>query len=193
MRLPPLTEEFMSLPPTWPATDHFAATQESMFEEEAGASALEPYEAADEAFEESPFEGAPEFAEDFSRSTAPRPGAAYEATHESEIHDEPALQPAVPSAPAHAENVLAAPVTVLTIDDFSALEERILRAVSLVRSERQARAAAEQRVAALEAQLKAANPAVERLQQEVDSLRIEREQVRQRVERLLAQLDAMEL
>ena len=84
-------------------------------------------------------------------------------------------------------------MTVLTVDDFAALEERILRAVSLVRRERQARMAAEDRVKVLEVEVQAQIPAIERLQQEVDSLRAEREQVRLRVERLLSQLDAMEL
>jgi FtsZ-binding cell division protein ZapB len=84
-------------------------------------------------------------------------------------------------------------MTVLTVDDFSALEERVLRAVSLVRRERQARVVAEDRVKALEVEVQAQIPAIERLQQEVDSLRAEREQVRLRVERLLSQLDAMEL
>jgi hypothetical protein len=84
-------------------------------------------------------------------------------------------------------------VTVLSVDDFAALEDRVLRAVSLVRNERQARAMAEERSVVLENQLQAQLPVVDRLQQEVDSLRIEREQVRQRVERLLSQLDALEL
>ena len=84
-------------------------------------------------------------------------------------------------------------MTVLTVDDFAALEERILRAVSLVRRERQARVVAEERATALEVEVQAQIPAIERLQQEVDSLRAEREQVRLRVERLLSQLDAMEL
>jgi regulator of replication initiation timing len=91
----------------------------------------------------------------------------------------------------------------LSANDFSALEERVLRAVSLVRSERQARIAAEERASSLETQLhsleaqiqqiEAQSPILERLVQEVESLRIEREQVRQRVERLLGQLDALEL
>ena len=41
----------------------------------------------------------------------------------------------------------------LSADDFSALEERIVRAVELVKRERQARAAAEERAAKAEAQL----------------------------------------
>ena len=79
----------------------------------------------------------------------------------------------------------------LSVDDFSALEERILRTVNLVKRERQARAAAEERANAAEAVRKHA-PLVERLEAE-SSLRTERDHVRQRVERLLAQLDALEL
>ena len=44
------------------------------------------------------------------------------------------------------------------MDEFSALEERIVRAVTLVRRERQARAAAEERANELEAKLNAPNP-----------------------------------
>jgi len=86
--------------------------------------------------------------------------------------------------------------TILTVDDFAALEERVLRAVDLVRRERQARSAAEQRVAALELQLKEAQSQASntgQLQQEVETLRAEREQVRTRIDRLLGQLDALEL
>jgi hypothetical protein len=115
----------------------------------------------------------------------------------------------VAEAPAQAQEAVAQPAaesaqpTMLTANDFSALEERVLRAVTLVRSERQARIAAEERASALETQLhsleaqiqqiEAQSPILERLVQEVESLRIEREQVRQRVERLLGQLDALEL
>ena len=81
----------------------------------------------------------------------------------------------------------------LSSDDFSALEERILRAVELVKKERQVRAAAEKRADAAEAQLREATPLAETLQKEVSALRAERDQVRQRVERLLSQLDALEL
>ena len=70
-------------------------------------------------------------------------------------------------------------------DEFSALEERILRAVNLVKRERQARAEAEERAAQAEAQLREQAPLVEQLQKEVNALRAERDHVRQRVERLL--------
>jgi FtsZ-binding cell division protein ZapB len=88
----------------------------------------------------------------------------------------------------------APPETVaLSVDEFSALEERILRAVNLVKRERMARAEAEERAAQVEAQLRDQAPQVDRLQTEVNTLRQERDQVRQRVERLLSQLDALEL
>ena len=104
---------------------------------------------------------------------------------------------------AHEEPVALA----VSVDDFLALEERLRRAVELVKRERQARAAAEERAAELEsratefeahakkadAQLHEQSPMMEQLQIELSALRSEREQVRQRVERLLKQLDALEL
>lgn len=81
----------------------------------------------------------------------------------------------------------------LSADDFAALEERILRAVELVKQERLARVAAEERAAKAEAQLGEKSPLIEELREEVRSLRKERDHVRQRVETLLAQLDALEL
>ena len=81
----------------------------------------------------------------------------------------------------------------LSVDDFSSLEDRILRAVNLVKRERLARAAAEERAALAEAKLNEQTPVTEQLQKEVASLRAERDHVRQRVEKLLSQLDALEL
>jgi predicted nuclease with TOPRIM domain len=81
----------------------------------------------------------------------------------------------------------------LSANDFSALEERILRAVEVVRRERQARTAAEDRAARAEAQLHDLSPQLEQLEKELNALRTERDQVRGRVERLLGQLDALEL
>ncbi len=81
----------------------------------------------------------------------------------------------------------------LSMDEFSSLEDRILRAVNLVKRERMARAAAEERAADTEGKLNEQIAASEQLQKEVDALRGERDQVRQRVERLLAQLDTLEV
>lgn len=77
--------------------------------------------------------------------------------------------------------------------DFSALEERVLRAVELLKQERSARAEAEDRIARTEEQLRAQTATSEQLHKELDALRAERDHVRQRVERLLTQLDAIEL
>jgi hypothetical protein len=92
-----------------------------------------------------------------------------------------------------AEPVAESSAVALSVDEFTALEERILRTVNLVKQERQARAAAEERAEELAAQLSEQAPLADRLQAEVSALRGERDHVRQRVERLLAQLDALEL
>jgi hypothetical protein len=81
----------------------------------------------------------------------------------------------------------------LSADDFSALEERVHRAVELIKRERLARVAAEERAAKAEADLKSSSPHVDQLKDEIRTLRAERDQVRERVERLLKQLDALEL
>jgi len=81
----------------------------------------------------------------------------------------------------------------LSVDEFSALEERVLRTVNLVKRERLARAAADERATLAEVQLRQQAPLMEQQQQELSALRAERDHVRQRVERLLSQLDALEL
>lgn len=81
----------------------------------------------------------------------------------------------------------------VSADDFSALEERILRAVEMVKRERSARASAEDRATKAEAQVREQTATADQLHKELDALRTERDHVRQRVERLLTQLDAIEL
>ena len=108
----------------------------------------------------------------------------------------------------------------LAADDFNALEQRVLRLIELVRSERDARAAAEARVQSLETSVKSLEESglnaeqrvislEERLEQadrkitqlseegaqsaaQLGSLEKERETVRTRVEKLLKQLDAIQ-
>ncbi|HUN86597.1 MAG TPA: hypothetical protein VMU48_19615 [Terracidiphilus sp.] len=92
-----------------------------------------------------------------------------------------------------ADSPLETPSLVFSADDFAALEERILRAIELVKRERQARITAEDRASQAEARASEHDSVVDQLTQEVRSLRTERDHVRQRVERLLAQLDALEL
>ena len=110
---------------------------------------------------------------------------------ESEVEETPsrAKQPANQSSVQPAEPEALA----LSADDFSALEERIRRAVELVKREKQARIAAEERADMAEAQLTGQGPVVDKLKEEVRALRAERDHVRQRVERLLSQLDVLEL
>ncbi|MGO9317804.1 MAG: hypothetical protein ACLPXT_03090 [Terracidiphilus sp.] len=96
-------------------------------------------------------------------------------------------------AEAPAEPRVESNALTLSVDEFSALEERILRTVNLVKQERQARAAAEERATAAEAEISKHAPLVERMEAEIQTLREERGHVRQRVEKLLAQLDALEL
>jgi septal ring factor EnvC (AmiA/AmiB activator) len=77
----------------------------------------------------------------------------------------------------------------VVVDDFVALEERVLRAVELVKSERAARSEAEQRASRLQGELEAQTVQLEQAQEQVRTMEKDREQVRQRVEKLLKQLD----
>jgi chromosome segregation ATPase len=84
----------------------------------------------------------------------------------------------------------------LAAADFQALEERVLRAVELLKAEREAHATANARIADLvrhsaELDRQLANRADEttRLESEIHHLQQERDQVRGRVERLLKHLD----
>jgi chromosome segregation ATPase len=84
----------------------------------------------------------------------------------------------------------------LAAADFQALEERVLRAVELLKAEREAHAAANARIgdlerhsAELERQLSSRAEDSTRLESEIHHLQQERDQVRGRVERLLKHLD----
>jgi len=77
----------------------------------------------------------------------------------------------------------------LAADDFSALEQRVLRLVELVKTERDARLAAEQRVAALEGRIRHLTEDHATAASQLETLEQERETVRTRVERLLKHLD----
>jgi molecular chaperone GrpE (heat shock protein) len=84
-----------------------------------------------------------------------------------------------------------APETAAANDDFAALEQRVLRTVELLKSERLARAAAEAKVAELHQSLEAQTAELLRVEAEVDAFKSERELVRGRIERLLGQLDEL--
>ena len=81
----------------------------------------------------------------------------------------------------------------VSADDFAALEDRIVRAVEMVKRERQGRIAAEERAKQVEIELHQTTPRIESLERELLTLKNERDHVRQRVERLLGQLDALQL
>jgi hypothetical protein len=119
---------------------------------------------------------------------------------EQHAHFEPEPRPEQPQQahfepePPHVQESPADPAALaLSVDDFSALEDRILRAVNLVKRERIARAEAEARATVAEALTAEQGSKIELLQSELNTLRAERDHVRQRVERLLSQLDALEL
>ena len=75
------------------------------------------------------------------------------------------------------------------VDEFEALEQRVLRTVQLIKQEREARAAAEATIAELRSQLDARGSVTTDLEAELSALRQERNVVRGRVEKLMNQLD----
>jgi len=77
----------------------------------------------------------------------------------------------------------------LAADDFSALEQRVLRTVELLKVERDARVAAEQRIASIEHKVQQLTEQNAGDTAQIETLEQERETVRTRVERLLKHLD----
>ncbi len=84
---------------------------------------------------------------------------------------------------------LSDPEVPMTADDFSALEERVLRMVRLLKAEREARATAEQNATTLQQLLDEQGAQLSQVQEQLAALERERDTVRGRVERLLKQLD----
>ena len=76
-----------------------------------------------------------------------------------------------------------------TVDDFSALEERVVRAVEVVKTERAARAQAEETIEKLRREAEEQGAALTQTREQLRTLEREREHVKQRVERLLKQID----
>jgi hypothetical protein len=83
----------------------------------------------------------------------------------------------------------------ISADEFQALEQKVLRAVEIVKREREARAAAEAEVATLRAQLAAQlatqGEELSAAQAQLATLTQERDAVRQRVEKMLSQIDEL--
>ncbi len=82
-------------------------------------------------------------------------------------------------------------MSTVSVDEFQALEQKVLRTVDMIKKEREARAAAEAQVTELRQQLAAQSSAAGSTQAELDSLQREREAVRQRVEKMLQQMDEL--
>lgn len=76
-----------------------------------------------------------------------------------------------------------------TADDFSALEQRVLRMVDLLKSERESRIEAERVASELHRSLEMQRADLRQANDELAGFKRERDEVRGRVERLLQQLD----
>jgi chromosome segregation ATPase len=76
-------------------------------------------------------------------------------------------------------------------DDFAALEQRVLRAIELLKTERAARVEAEAKVAELHRSLETQTMELLRAESELEAFKSERDLVRGRIEKLLGQLDEL--
>lgn len=76
-------------------------------------------------------------------------------------------------------------------DDFHSLEEKIYRTIELLKTAREAKAAAERDASRLREQLELREEETESLRRDVVGLRKEREDVRARVEKMLHQIDEL--
>lgn len=81
--------------------------------------------------------------------------------------------------------------TTVSVDEFQALEQRVLRTVELIRKERELRTAAEQEISALKELLDHASGENSSLTVELSALKQEREQVKTRVDAMLKQMDEL--
>ncbi len=81
--------------------------------------------------------------------------------------------------------------TTISVDEFQALEQRVLRTVEIIKAEREARATAESEVTALKELLDTASAENSQLTIELNSLKSERQQVKGRVDAMLKQLDEL--
>ena len=79
----------------------------------------------------------------------------------------------------------------ISVDEFQALEQKVLRAVEIVKREREARAAAEAQVASLNEQLESQLSAQIAVESQLNTLTKKRDAVRQRVEKMLQQMDEL--
>src|SRR6266849_227060 len=78
-----------------------------------------------------------------------------------------------------------------TSEDFPALEQKIYKAIELLKSAREAKAIAERDANRLREQLEQREEELEMLRAEMVTLRKEREDVRSRVEKMVKQIDSL--
>lgn len=74
-------------------------------------------------------------------------------------------------------------------DYFQTLETRVVRAIEVLKEERERRVSAEQKNAELSHRTEEQSAHISHLEEELSGLKRERDGVRQRIERLLGQLD----
>lgn len=79
----------------------------------------------------------------------------------------------------------------ISVDEFQALEQKVLRAVEIVKQERAARATAEAEITHLREQIEVERSSAAAAESQLSHLHQERDQVRQRVEKMLQQMDEL--
>ncbi len=79
----------------------------------------------------------------------------------------------------------------VSVDEFQALEQKVLRAVEIIKQEREARAKAEAEITNLREQLEFQTLVASEAQTAVTTLTKDRDTVRTRVEKMLQQMDEL--
>ena len=79
----------------------------------------------------------------------------------------------------------------ISVDEFQALEQKVMRAVEIVKQEREARAKLEAEIANLKEQLEFQTLVASEAQSAVNTLSKDRDSVKQRVEKMLQQMDEL--
>jgi hypothetical protein len=79
----------------------------------------------------------------------------------------------------------------VSVDEFQALEQKVLRAVEIIKQEREARARADAEITSLREQLEFQTLVAQEAQTAVNTLNKDRDNVRQRVEKMLQQMDEL--
>lgn len=81
--------------------------------------------------------------------------------------------------------------TTVSVDEFQALEQRVQRAVEIIKNERELRAIAEVEIKDLTEKLERSEVTVSTLQVELAGMKQERESVKDRVDAMLKQMDEL--